>query len=62
MYQLPINIYPIIPGRYNNTSLIILYISFKMKYLLNSYIYGSNIYRELFIHSLNSLDFNIINK
>ena len=58
MYQHPIHmciyIYP-----------IILYISFKMACLLNSYIYGSNIYRVL-IQSLfkliYSLDFNIYNK
>ena len=54
MYQHPINIYP-----------IILYISLKMVCLLNSYIYGSTIYRVL-IQSLfkltYSLDFNIINK
>ena len=54
MYQHSINIYP-----------ILLYISLQLVYLLNSYIYGSNIY-IVFIQSLfkpnYSLDFNIINK
>ena len=54
MYQHPINIYP-----------IILYISFKMVFLLNSYIYGSNIYRvliQLLFKLTYSLYINIINK
>ena len=54
MYQYPLNI-----------SQIILYISFTMVCLLNSYIYGSNVYRVL-IQSLFKLtyfiDFKIINK
>ena len=54
MYQHPINIYP-----------IIIIISFKMVFLLNRYIYESNIYRVLIqsLFKLNySLEFNIINK